>query len=81
MFLHKHNSETYANMVRLFETEQRVAAVQPTGTGKSYLIMQLIADNADKRFAVCSPSTYIFGQMQSIADENGISLDNTEFVT
>ncbi|MBR1822923.1 MAG: Helicase associated domain protein [Ruminococcus sp.] len=81
MLLHKHNSETYANMVRLFETEQRVAVVQPTGTGKSYLIMQLISDNPDKRFAVCSPSTYIFGQLQNIADENNISLDNTEFVT
>ncbi|SDA30797.1 Superfamily II DNA or RNA helicase [Ruminococcus sp. YE71] len=81
MILHKHNSETYANMVSLFQTEQRVAAVQPTGTGKSYLIMQLIEDNADKRFAVCSPSTYIFEQMKSLADENRISLDNTDFLT
>lgn len=81
MFLHKHNSETYANMVSLFQTEQRVAAVQPTGTGKSYLIMQLVEDNADKRFAVCSPSTYIFEQMKSLADENRISLDNTDFLT
>lgn len=81
MLLHKHNSETYANMVSLFQTEQRVAAVQPTGTGKSYLIMQLIEDNADKRFAVCSPSTYIFGQMREIADGNGISLDNVRFIT
>lgn len=81
MFLHKHNSETYANMVSLFQTENRVAAVQPTGTGKSYLIMQLIEDNVDKRFAVCSPSTYIFEQMKTLADENGISLDNTDFLT
>lgn len=81
MFLHKHNSETYANMVSLFQTEQRVAAVQPTGTGKSYLIMQLVEDNAEKRFAVCSPSTYIFEQMKSLADENSISLENTDFLT
>ncbi|SFB66264.1 Helicase associated domain protein [Ruminococcus albus] len=81
MFLHKHNSETYANMVSLFQTEQRVAAVQPTGTGKSYLIMQLIEDNADKRFAVCSPSTYIFEQMKSLAEGNNISLKKTDFLT
>ena len=81
MLLHKHNSETYANMVSLFQTEQRVAAVQPTGTGKSYLIMQLISDNPDKLFAVCSPSTYIFGQMREIADEYGVSLDNVQFIT
>ena len=81
MLLHKHNSETYANMVSLFASNQRVAAVQPTGTGKSYLIMQLISDNPDKLFAVCSPSTYIFGQMREIADEYGISLDNVSFIT
>ena len=81
MLLHKHNSETYANMVSLFASNQRVAAVQPTGTGKSYLIMQLIADNPDKLFAVCSPSTYIFGQMREIADKNKISLENVQFIT
>jgi hypothetical protein len=43
--------------------------------------MQLVEDNADKRFAVCSPSTYIFEQMKSLADENRISLDNTDFLT
>ena len=79
--LHKHNAETYANMVSLFASNQRVAAVQPTGTGKSYLILQLIGDNLDKAFAVCSPSTYIFEQLRQIADENNISLENTEFVT
>ena len=68
-------------MVSLFRTEQRVAVVQPTGTGKSYLIMQLIEDNADKRFVVCSPSTYIFEQMKSLKDENSISLENTDFLT
>ena len=36
--LHKHNAETYANMVSLFASNQRVAADQPIGTGKSYLI-------------------------------------------
>lgn len=81
MLLHQHNSETYANMVRLFETEHRVAAVQPTGTGKSYLIMQLIEDNPDKLFAVCSPSTYIFEQMKVLADKNSIPLDNVNFIT
>ena len=81
MLLHKHNRETYANMVSLFASNQRVAAVQPTGTGKSYLILQLIADNPNRQFAVCSPSTYIFGQMKSLADEYNISIENTEFVT
>lgn len=46
MLLHKHNRETYQNMVELFQEHNRVAAVWPTGTGKSFLILQLIADNS-----------------------------------
>ncbi|MBR1384009.1 MAG: type III restriction endonuclease subunit R, partial [Ruminococcus sp.] len=81
MLLHNHNRPTYENIIKLFKTQNRIAAVQPTGTGKSYLIMQLISDNVSARFAVCSPSVYIFSQLQTIADENNISLQNADFLT
>ena len=81
MLLKEHNKSTYTNIVDQFKTENRVAVVQPTGTGKSYLILQLICDNADKHFAVCSPSVYIFSQLESIAEQNRISLDNVTFLT
>jgi superfamily II DNA or RNA helicase len=44
MLLHAHNKPTYDNMSELFDKHNRIAAVQPTGTGKSYLIMQLVSD-------------------------------------
>ena len=79
--LHSHNRETYENICELFRTGIRVAAVQPTGTGKSYLIMQLVKDNPECRFVICSPSNYIFSQLTDVALQNGISLANVTFMT
>ena len=79
--LHSHNRETYENICELFKTGNRVAAVQPTGTGKSYLIMQLVKDNPECRFIICSPSNYIFSQLTDVALQNGISLANVTFMT
>lgn len=81
MLLHSHNQETYANMLRLFQEHNRVAAVQPTGTGKSFLILQLIADNPKKHFLITSPSAYIFTQLITHAEHHHISLENCEFMT
>lgn len=81
MLLHKHNRETYQNMVELFQEHNRVAAVQPTGTGKSFLILQLIADNSEKQFLIASPSVYIFTQLQTHAVKYSVSLENCSFVT
>lgn len=81
MLLHKHNQETYQNMVELFQKHNRVAAVQPTGTGKSFLILQLIADNSEKQFLIASPSVYIFTQLQTHAVKYSVSLENCSFVT
>lgn len=81
MLLHKHNQETYQNMVELFQKHNRVSAVQPTGTGKSFLILQLIADNSEKQFLIASPSVYIFTQLQTHAVKYSVSLENCSFVT
>ncbi|MBR1422960.1 MAG: hypothetical protein IJ571_05920 [Ruminococcus sp.] len=81
MLLRTHNKPTYANIAEQFKTNDRVAVVQPTGTGKSYLILQLIADNRGAGFAVCSPSVYIFSQLESIAEKNDIDLGNVTFFT
>ncbi len=67
--LFEHNRQTYNNMVPMFENENRVGVVQPTGTGKSFLILKLIEDNPDMRTAVLSPSTEIFTQLREYAAE------------
>ena len=47
--LHAHNQKTYENICRMYnEGIQRVAVVQPTGSGKSLLMAKLVEDNLNK---------------------------------
>lgn len=45
MEIYKHNLEAYEKVKELFKTENRCCVVHPTGTGKSYIALQLIQDN------------------------------------
>lgn len=68
--LHEHNQKTYENICRMYdEGIQRVAIVQPTGSGKSLLMAKLIEDNPDSRFFVLSTSHKINDQFKSKLDE------------
>lgn len=51
-----HNINTYKKLVELLGTNNRVAIVQPTGTGKSFIFLKLIEDNPDKKFLIAAPS-------------------------
>ena len=79
--LHKHNAETYQKIVSMFTENDRVCAVQPTGTGKSFLILKLIEDNPDKQFLITAPNTYVFGQIKNHAESCNVSLENCTFMT
>ena len=79
--LYEHNKRTYQNLTELFKTHDRVACVQPTGTGKSFIMLKLIEDNPDKKFLVTSPSIYIFEQIKTHAMESGVDISNCEFCT
>ena len=75
--LHEHNQKTYENICRMYgEGIQRVAVVQPTGSGKSLLMAKLIEDNPNSRFFVLSTSHKINDQFKSKLDEK--VLDNLE---
>lgn len=68
--LHEHNQKTYENICRMYgEGIQRVAVVQPTGSGKSLLMAKLIEDNPNSRFFVLSVSHKINDQFKSKLDE------------
>ena len=65
-----HNQRTYANICRMYdEGIQRIAVVQPTGSGKSLLMAQLINDNPDSRFFILSTSHKINDQFKEKLDE------------
>ena len=68
--LHEHNQKTYANIRHMYdEGIQRVAVVQPTGSGKSLLMTKLIEDNPESRFFVLSTSHKINDQFKEKLDE------------
>lgn len=55
---------------------QRVAVVQPTGSGKSLLMAKLIEDNPNSRFFVLSTSHKINDQFRSKLDEESLKRIN-----
>lgn len=55
-YLNEYNVETYNNITNIFKTENRCAVVQPTGTGKSYIMMKLLYDYIDTWKIVIAPS-------------------------
>lgn len=77
--LYNHNKTTYENIVRIFENDNKCAAVQPTGSGKSFLIFKLAQDNFDKTVVVFEPNKQIIGRVTEQMKEYGI--DNIQFYT
>ena len=70
MKLYEHNQKTYENICRMYDGGiQRVAVVQPTGSGKSLLMAKLIEDNPDSKFFVLSTRHEINDQFKEKLDE------------
>ena len=75
VLLFEHNVETYEKMEKMFESTDRVGVVQPTGTGKSFLILKWIEDYAGDSIIILGPSNEIFSQLKdyaSLTDEEDI---------
>lgn len=79
--LHKHNKITYEKLIQLFAFNNRVAVVQPTGTGKSFIVLKLIEDNPQHKFLIGPPSIYIFSHFQKHAENSGVSFENVDFIS
>lgn len=77
--LYNHNKTTYENITRIFETSNKCATVQPTGSGKSFIIFKLAQDNSDKTIIVFEPNRQIIGRVSEQMKEYGI--DNIKFYT
>lgn len=77
--LFKHNKTTYKNITRIFETSNKCATVQPTGSGKSFLIFKLAQDNSNKTVVVFEPNKQIIGRVSEQMKEYGI--ENIKFFT
>ncbi|MBC7383474.1 MAG: Helicase associated domain protein [Bacteroidia bacterium] len=76
--LFAHNQNTYEKVTALFKPKNRVAIVQATGTGKSYLIAKILSENKDKAPLVMAPSHYILEQIKGHIRWEG---DNIKYMT
>jgi len=78
----QHNQKTYENIKELFKTNNKCSVVQPTGTGKSYLMVKLIEDyiKFNRDIIIIEPQRYIFDQLNKI-DKDILFNSNVKFIT
>ncbi|MGR6760387.1 Helicase associated domain protein [Paenibacillus sp. T2-29] len=75
--LYPHNQETYDKIIEAWKTQNRVATVQATGTGKTFLILKCLFTYPDVNKVVLAPSNHILDQLISKVDV----LPNTKLLT
>ena len=69
--LYDHNAESYKKVKAAFDSGNNVVGiVHATGTGKSYIALQLAYDNKDKKIVYVVPSTGIIEHINKIIEDN-----------
>ena len=69
VLLKPHNQETYSRLLDMLEKENRVACVQPTGTGKSYIALKYIEEHPDQKILLLAPTDIILNQFNETVEE------------
>jgi len=72
--LYKHNKTAYEKVEKMFETENRVCVVHPTGSGKSFISLKWLYDNRDKKCLFLAPTLAIRDQLIRHIQSSGIEL-------
>lgn len=81
--LKPHNKDTYEKIKNSLQSNNKTCAIQPTGSGKSFLILKLIEDYAEQNrdIIVIEPQKYIFEQLQKKMKKYGLPVEKVKFVT
>ncbi len=61
--LQQHQQDAYKSVQKAYETKDKASVVIPTGCGKSFIALQLMVDNKDKRILFMAPTNAIKMQM------------------
>lgn len=79
----KHNEESYEKIKEQFKRNNRTCVIQPTGSGKSFLILKLIEDYIvlGRDIIIIEPQKYIFEQLQKKMDKYELPCDKIKFIT
>lgn len=78
-----HNQEAYEKVKNILQTNSKTCIIQPTGSGKSFLILKLIEDYVEdeRDIIVIEPQKYIFEQLQKKMKKYGLSNEHVKFLT
>ena len=84
--LYKHNEEAYRKIDNAYQSDEDVVGiVHATGTGKSYLALNLAYHNQNKKVVYIVPSNGIIEHLENIIKESGLNKEkdfaNVEFKT
>lgn len=81
--LYKHNLEAYGKLKDILQSNNKTCVIQPTGSGKSYLILKLIEDYTSfgRDIIVIEPQKYIFEQFQKKMNKYGLVSNHVKFLT
>lgn len=83
-FLYEHNYKAYEKIVAAFAAGEKVVGiVQATGTGKSYIALQLALDKENEKIMYLVPSTGIIEHLQNIISKHNLTdkLAHIKFAT
>ena len=78
--LYKHNAIAYEKVTKMFETENRVCVVHPTGCGKSFISLKWLEENRNKRAIFLAPSVSILRQITKHIEDSGMSMRDFPFL-
>lgn len=75
--LYPHNQISANAIKEAYKKGERIVGlVKATGTGKSYIGLQLSLDNSDKKTIYVVPNLSIIEHLEKIIEENNLSLEN-----
>lgn len=65
MELYPHNQLAYNKLKESLVDNQRACIIQPTGTGKSFILAKFLSENPNKKFLCITSSNYIIKQFDN----------------
>ncbi|WP_395075723.1 Helicase associated domain protein [Flavobacterium sp.] len=81
MALYQHNQLAYDRLVESLKINQKACIVQPTGTGKSFIVAELLKDNPALNFLIISSSSYIKNQFtESFPEINNFRFETYSYL-
>lgn len=74
--LKPHNEEAYSKVTKKLEESNKVAVIQPTGTGKMFIALKLLEDNKEKNAIYVAPSNPILHDVKKNIFAEGMTMND-----